>query len=109
MDRNEHWIPDHEDGSGWAPVDWGSVIRGARYHYRHVMGDERLTNQRPAYYCVVTRLESDELPPHENTYFVPRGKLADFLAELSLAGGAESIWHVAPCDNPPPELVHTSE
>jgi hypothetical protein len=29
--------------------------------------------------------------------------LADFLAEVSLAAGAEIIWHVEPCPQPPPE------
>jgi hypothetical protein len=29
--------------------------------------------------------------------------LADFLAEVSLAAGAEVIWHVEPCPRPPPE------
>ena len=52
---------------------------------------------------MVTRLESAELHPHENTYFVARERLADFLAEISIAGGAEVIWHVEPCETPPPE------
>jgi hypothetical protein len=29
--------------------------------------------------------------------------LADFLGEMALAGGAEVIWHVEPCPEPPPE------
>jgi hypothetical protein len=34
---------------------------------------------------------------------VARDRLADFLAEVSLAAGAEVIWHVEPCPRPPPE------
>jgi hypothetical protein len=34
---------------------------------------------------------------------VPRDRLADFLAEVSLAAGAEVIWHVEPCPLPPSE------
>jgi hypothetical protein len=34
---------------------------------------------------------------------VARDRLADFLAELSLVGGSEVIWHVEPCLDPPPE------
>ena len=30
-------------------------------------------------------------------------RLADFLAELSIAGGAEFIWHVEGCAEPPVE------
>jgi hypothetical protein len=43
------------------------------------------------------------LRPHENTYYVSWERLADFLAEISIAGGAEVIWHVEPCASPPPE------
>ncbi|MFN8592882.1 MAG: hypothetical protein U0031_15610 [Thermomicrobiales bacterium] len=97
------WIPDNPDGSGWADVDWVSAAKGSRYHYRHVgpMAEERTT--LPTFYRVVTRLESAELHPHENSYYVAREQLADFLAEVSLAGGAEVIWHVEPCPNPPSE------
>lgn len=97
------WIPDNPDGSGWADVDWSSVARGSRYSYRHVgtADDERA--QLPPFYRVVTRLESAELHPHENSYFVPNDRLADFLAELSAVGGAEVIWHVEPCLTPPTE------
>jgi hypothetical protein len=98
-----HWVPDHSDGSGWADVDWVSAARGSRYHYRHVgpVAEERA--KLPPYYRVVTRLESAELHPHQNSYYVPRERLADFLAELSLAGGAEVIWHVEGCEVPPTE------
>ena len=97
------WVPDNPDGSGWAEVDWASAVRGSRYHYRH---GEPLPEARallPCFYRVVTRLESDDLEPHENSYFVPQTRLADFLAEIALAGGAETIWHVEPCPEPPPE------
>jgi hypothetical protein len=57
----------------------------------------------PAYYRVVTRIESETLHPHENSYFVSRDSLSDFLAEISIAGGVEVIWHVEPCPAPPPE------
>jgi hypothetical protein len=97
------WVPDHPDGSGWADVAWASAPRGSRYHYRHAgtIAEER--QRQPPFYLVVTRLESDLLRPHENRYFVPRENLADVLAEISLAGGAEVIWHVEPCPDPPPE------
>jgi len=97
------WIPDNPDGSGWADVDWASTVRGSRYHYRH---GEPLAAARaalPPFYRVVTRLESDALEPHENSYYVPNDRLADFLAELSLAPGAERVWHVEPCAVPPPQ------
>lgn len=97
-----HWVPDNRDGSGWAPVDWASVVRGSRYHYRHGAAWTDANAARPAFYKVVTRLESPELAPHENSYFVERERLADLLAELALAGGVEVIWHVEPCPVPPP-------
>jgi hypothetical protein len=68
--------------------------------------DEQL--RLPPYYRVVTRLESEELHAHENSYFVARDRLADFLAEMSLMGGSEIIWHVEPCPSPPPES-HVSD
>ena len=97
------WNPDNPDGSGWAVVDWASASRGSRYHYRHVGPIEEERTKLPPFYRVVTRLESAALHPHENTYYVSRERLADFLAELSLTGGAEAIWHVEPCPTPPPE------
>lgn len=97
------WAPDHPDGSGWADVDWVSASRGSRYHYRHVATIEEERSRLPAFYRVVTRLESAELHAHENAYFVARERLADFLAEISVAGGAEVIWHVEPCPEPPLE------
>ena len=97
------WIPDNPDGSGWAEVDWVSASRGSRYHYRHVGPAVEERARLPAYYRVVTRLESEALHAHENSYYVVRDRLADFLAEVSLAAGAEVIWHVEPCPHPPPE------
>ena len=97
------WVPDNPDGSGWADVDWVSAAKGSRYHYRHVGTVEEERAQLPAFYRVVTRLESESLHPHENSYFVARERLADFLAEVSLTGAAETIWHVEPCAAPPPE------
>ena len=97
------WVPDNPDGSGWAAVDWVSAARGSRYHYRHGVPLPEARAALPPFYRVVTRLESDELAPHENSYFVPRDRLADFLAEVSLAGGVETIWHVEPCAAPPAE------
>ena len=97
------WVPDHPDGSGWADVDWVSASRGSRYHYRHVGPIDVERARLPAFYRIVTRLESAELHPHENTYFVARERLAEFLAEISIAGGPEVIWHVEPCESPPPE------
>ena len=97
------WIPDHPDGSGWANVDWVSASRGSRYHYRHVGTVEAERARLPGFYRVVTRLESPALHPHENSYYVAQERLADFLAEISMAGGAEVVWNVEPCDVPPPE------
>ena len=99
------WVPDNPDGSGWAPVDWVSAARGSRYHYRHGEPLVAARAARPPFYRVVTRLESATLEPHENSYFVPSDRLADFLAELAFAGGAETVWHVEPCDAPPPESL----
>ncbi len=101
--EDRFWIPDNPDGSGWADVDWVSATRGTRYHYRHVGTVEEERARQPRFYRVATRLESEELHAHENTYYVPREHLADFLAEISIAGGAEVIWHVEGCEQPPPE------
>jgi hypothetical protein len=97
------WVPDNPDGSGWADVDWATVARGSRYHYCHGRAWAIDNASRPAWYRVVTRLESADLDPHVNSYYVAREALADFLAELSLAGGAEVIWHVEACPDPPSE------
>ncbi len=102
---DDRWVPDNPDGSGWADVDWSSSIRGSRYHYEHGLPLEAAVANLPAFYRVVTRLESSALEPHENSYFVPRAMLADFLAELALVGGAEALWHVEPCEVPPPESL----
>ncbi len=100
---DDRWVPDNADGSGWADVDWVSAARGSRYHYRHAADREEALRALPPCFRVVTRLESAELRPHENTYYVPSFALADFLAELVWHGGAETIWDVAPCQTPPPE------
>ena len=100
---DDRWVPDNPDGSGWADVDWISAVRGSRYHYRHAAPRDEAMATRPPFYRVVTRLESAALRPHENTYFVPSDSLTDFLAELIWQGGAEVVWHVESCDDPPPE------
>lgn len=102
-DRAEHWIPDNRDGSGWAEVDWVSAVRGSRYHYRHAEPLAEALARRSPYFRVVTRLESPEQHPHENTYYVAAAGLADLVAELVWHGGAEAIWHIAPCEHPPAE------
>ena len=103
-DTDQHWVPDNPDGSGWAEVDWASTIRGTRYHYRHGLPRAEAERLRPGWYCVVTRLDTPRLhAPHENRYYVPASVLGDFLAELTLAGGDEEIWHIEPCPEPPPE------
>jgi len=101
--RPDLWVPDHDDGSGWAEVDWVSATSGSRYHYRHGSPYAEADAARPGFYRVVTRLESETLRPHENSYVVPRARLADFLAEVALMGGAEIIWHVEACPEPPAE------
>lgn len=102
--ENRFWVPDNPDGSGWADVDWVSATRGSRYHYRHGPSLEEARLLLPPYYMVVTRSETEAIPtPHENTYYVPSALLADFLSELVWSGGAETIWHVEPCQDPPEE------
>jgi hypothetical protein len=100
---DEHWTPDNSDGSGWADVDWVSAIRGSKYDYRHGAEYEEALQELPPFYRVVTRLESDVLIPHENSYFIPRQHLGDFLAEIALAGGIEQVWHVEAYPEPPEE------
>ena len=102
-DRADLWLPDNPDGSGWADVDWVSAARGSRYHYRHAEPLAEARAARSPFHRVVTRLESPEQAPHENTYYVASEALADFIAELVWHGGAEVIWHIAPCEDPPPE------
>ncbi len=98
------WVPDNPDGSGWADVDWASAARGSRYRYRHGEPAAMAAALRPPFYRVVTRLDTPLLhSPHENSYYVPSAALADFLAELILAGGDETIWHVEACERPPAE------
>ncbi len=102
--RSDLWVPDNPDGSGWADVDWVSAVQGSRYHYRHSEPLEEARVLLPPFYRVVTRLHTEAIPiPHENSYYVPREHLADFLAELILAGGIETIWHIEPCPEPPAE------
>jgi hypothetical protein len=97
-------MPDNPDGSGWAGVDWVSAVRGSRYHYRHAEAHAGAVELLPAFYRVVTRLDTELLhAPHENSYYVPKELLADFIAELVLAGGVETIWHIEPCEEPPAE------
>ena len=98
-----HWEPDNADGSGWADVDWVSAARGGRYHYRHGEPFTEALAMLPPFYRVVTRLESDTLAPHENSYFVPSSRLASFLAELIFTAGAEILWHIEACNDPPME------
>ena len=97
------WVPDNPDGSGWADVDWVSAARGSRYRYGHGAPLAEARAAQPPFYLVRTRLESDDLQPHENDYYVGREDLADFVAEVALSGGAEVIWHIEPCPAPPPE------
>jgi hypothetical protein len=103
VSRPDKWVPDNSDGSGWAPVDWTSAVQGSYYHYQHGDPCERARAGLPAFYRVVTRLESGDLEPHENSYYVPSAALADFVAEIALAGGAEALWHVEPEPEPPVE------
>ena len=103
-DNPRLWEPDNPDGSGWADVDWISAIRGSRYHYRHAEQRAEAGHIRSPWYRIVTRLDTALLhAPHENDYYVPAASLADFLAELTLAGGDEVIWHIEPCPQPPAE------
>lgn len=104
MSDDRHWVPDNPDGSGWADVDWVSATRGTRYHYRHGEPHDEAHALRPPFYRVVTRLDTPLLhAPHENSYYVRSAELADFLAELVLAGGVETIWHIEGCSEPPAE------
>ena len=101
---DELWIPDNPDGSGWAEVDWVSSVTGSRYRYEHGLPHGEALAALPPFYRIVTRLDTPLLhAPHENSYYVPKTRLADFLAELALVGGVETIWHVEPCFDPPPE------
>ena len=102
--RQDLWIPDNPDGSGWADIDWISAVRGSRYHYRHGEPLAEARRALPSFYMVVTRSETEQIPtPHENTYYVPSGALHDFLSELVWSAGSETIWHIAPCEEPPDE------
>ena len=104
VDDHEHWVPNNPDGSGWAEVDWVSAVRGSRYHYRHAEPAQEAELLRPRWYRVVTRLDTPQLhAPHENSYYVPASSLADFLSELILSGGDETIWHIESCSEPPPD------
>lgn len=102
--QDELWVPDHADGSGWALVDWSSVTRGRRYHYRHAEPDAEARVLRPQWYRVVTRLDTPNLhAPHENSYFVSADELSDFLAEVTLSAGEEVLWSIEPVESPPSE------
>jgi len=102
-DNPDFWIPDNPDGSGWANVDWASVSQGSRYHYRHGDPLAEAEAARPDWYKVVTRLETERIIAHENTYYVAGTNLADFVGELVWQGGDEVIWHIEPCPEPPSE------
>ena len=102
-DNPAFWIPDNPDGSGWAEVDWVSVSRGSRYHYQHGKPLAEAAADRPRGYRVVTRLETERIEPHENTYYVLAANLAEFLIELAWHGGDEMVWHIEPCPEAPPE------
>jgi hypothetical protein len=108
--RPDKWVPDNPDGSGWADIDWVSAVRGSRYHYRHGEDEATARAALPPFYRIVTRLHTEAIPiPHENSYYVPAAQLAEFLAELVWNGGAETIWHIEPCDEPPPEARVTGK
>jgi hypothetical protein len=102
-ERDDLWVPDKPDGSGWADVDWVSATRGSRYHYRHGEAYEDDVTSLPSLFQVTTRLESDHIRPHLNTYYVPGPKLHDFVEELVWNAGAERIWTIEPADEAPPE------
>ncbi|MGI8404878.1 MAG: hypothetical protein ACR2OE_08985 [Thermomicrobiales bacterium] len=103
------WIPDNPDGSGWADVDWVSAAQGSKYHYRHGEPVDEANGLRPRFYRIVTRLETEKIViPHENSYYIAAEHLADFIAELVWNGGAETIWHIEPCAQPPEEAHVTS-
>ena len=103
MAKEGLWVPDNEDGSGWANVDWPSVAQGSRYHYEHGLEIDAARAVRPKFYKVVTRFESATIIPHDNTYYVSADRLADFVAEFVWNDGAEIVWHIEPCDTPPVE------
>jgi hypothetical protein len=107
--EDELWVPDNPDGSGWADVDWVSATRGSRYHYRH--GGEYAEDVKtlPPLFRVTTRLESERIRPHVNTYYVPGPKLHDFVEELVWNGGAERIWTIEPAPDAPPEARVSTE
>lgn len=101
--RDDLWVPDNPDGSGWADVDWVSATRGSRYHYQHGEELDVAKASLPPFFQVVTRLESDTIQPHENTYYVPGEQLHDFVEELVWNGGAERLWHIEPVSAAPDE------
>jgi hypothetical protein len=101
--EDELWVPDNPDGSGWADVDWVSATRGSRYHYRHGADYAEDVKTLPPLFKVTTRLESERIRPHVNTYYVPGPKLHDFVEELVWNGGAERIWAIEPAPKAPSE------
>jgi hypothetical protein len=102
-DNPAFWVPDNPDGSGWADVDWASISRGSRYHYEHGLPLTEAQRVRPRGYRVVTRLETERIAPHENSYYVIAADLAEFLTELSWHGGDEVVWHIEPVEVAPAE------
>jgi hypothetical protein len=101
--EDELWVPDNPDGSGWADVDWVSATRGSRYHYRHGEAYENDVKSLPPLFKVTTRLESERIRPHVNTYYVLGTRLHDFVEELVWNGGAERLWAIEPALDAPPE------
>lgn len=108
-ERDDLWVPDNPDGSGWADVDWVSAARGSRYHYRHGESLDEAMRSLPPLFRVVTRLESEQIRPHENTYYVPGPGLHDFVEELVWNGGAERLWSIEPVETAPPEARVSGE
>jgi hypothetical protein len=104
-DNPAFWIPDNPDGSGWAEVDWASVSRGSRYHYQHGKPLAQAEAERPRGYRIVTRLETERIEPHENSYYVLVTQLAEFLNELAWHGGDEVVWHVEAVEFAPVEAM----
>lgn len=107
--RHDLWVPDNPDGSGWADVDWVSATQGSRYHYRHGEPYEEAVEALPPLFKVVTRLESEDIQPHINTYYVPAVRLHDFVEEVVWNGDNERLWSIEPTTSAPPEARVASD